>query len=80
MDLSLTRVERASRMNALRPNRMSAAERLEEIAEIIAAGLMRLRARQSSQLSGDDGESSLDCLAIQSGHAKAPLTHEAPSD
>jgi hypothetical protein len=48
---------------------MSAAERLDEIAEILAAGLMRLRARKSSALSGDHGESCLDLTATQSVHA-----------
>lgn len=56
-------------MNALAPDRMSAAERLAEIAEILAAGLMRLQTRQSSSLSPGSGESSLDCAAHQSGHA-----------
>ncbi len=51
------------------PDCLSAAERLDEIAYILAAGLMRLRARQSSHLSRHDGESSLDCSATQSGHA-----------
>ena len=37
--------------NPLRPDLMTPAERLDEIAEILAAGLMRLRARQSSHLS-----------------------------
>jgi hypothetical protein len=46
-------------------------ERLAEIAEILAAGLMRLKARKSSGLSTDAGESSLDCHAHQSGHANA---------
>lgn len=32
--------------NALDPNRMTAAERLAEIGEILAAGLLRLRARE----------------------------------
>ena len=56
-------------MNPLHTSRMSAAERLDEVAEILAAGLMRLRARQSSPLSARYGESSLDCVAYQSGHA-----------
>ena len=47
-------------------------ERLAEIAEILAAGLMRLRARKSSQKSAHRGESSLDCLGYQSGHANDP--------
>jgi len=48
---------------------MSAPERLDEIAEILAAGLTRLGARQSSQISADLGECSVDCAAHQSGHA-----------
>ena len=34
--------------NALDPNRMTAAERLAEIGEILAAGLLRLRAREAA--------------------------------
>jgi hypothetical protein len=49
----------------------STTERLDEIAEILATGLMRLRARQSSHLSAHSGESSLDCAAHQSSHANA---------
>ena len=41
------------------------------LADILAAGLIRLRARQSTPLSGISGESSLDCPAYQSGHANA---------
>jgi len=55
--------------NALHPDRMTAAERLDEMAEIIAAALMRLRVRKSSPLSADRGESSLDLPATQSVHA-----------
>jgi hypothetical protein len=53
---------------------LSPPERLAEIAEILAAGLIRLRARQSSPLSPDYGESPLDCAGYQSGHAKALKT------
>jgi hypothetical protein len=56
-------------MNALKPNEISASERLDEIAEILATGLSRLKARQSSALPADFGESSLHCAATQSGHA-----------
>jgi hypothetical protein len=56
-------------MSALKPHLMTAAERLDEIAEILAAGLMRAGARQSSPQSADFGDSSLDCAADQSGHA-----------
>ena len=45
------------------------AERFSEIAEILAAGLMRLRARKSSPKSADFGESSVDFSGHQSGHA-----------
>lgn len=46
----------------------TSAESLAEIAEILAAGLMRLKARKSSGLSADPGESSLDFSGHQSGH------------
>jgi hypothetical protein len=57
-------------MNALNPNQLTSTERLAEIADILAAGLMRLRARKSSPLSRDEGESSLDFSADQPGHAR----------
>jgi hypothetical protein len=37
-------------MNPLHPSHMTAAERLTEVAKILATGLMRLRARKSSPL------------------------------
>jgi len=48
--------------NALHPDRMTAAERLAEVADILARGILRLRerARQSSQTSERTGESSVD--------------------
>jgi hypothetical protein len=45
-----------------------ARERIAEIGEILALGLIRLRSRQSSQLSSGTGESSLASLGHQSGH------------
>ena len=48
------------RANPLTAASLTPAERLAEIAEILAAGLMRIRARKSSQISPDGGESSLD--------------------
>jgi hypothetical protein len=56
-------------MNALKPGLMTAAERLDEVAEILAAGLQRVLSRQSSAQSTDFGDSSLDCAGRQSGHA-----------
>jgi hypothetical protein len=44
-------------------------DRLSEIAKLLAAGLMRLRARKSSLKSADFGESSVDFMGHQSGHA-----------
>jgi hypothetical protein len=57
--------------NPLRPDLMTPAERLDEIGDILATGLMRLRARKSSPLSRDHGESSLDFSPDQRGHASA---------
>ncbi len=55
--------------NPLDPDEMSAAERLAEVAETLAAGLVRLRSRQSSRLSADSGESSLHFMPAESGGA-----------
>jgi hypothetical protein len=54
--------------NALDPNLMSAAERLTEIGEILAAGLLRLRARGGE--GGDHRELSLDFTGSQSVDVK----------
>jgi hypothetical protein len=59
---------------------MSADERLSEVAEILATGLMRLHARKSSPLSPHAGEGSLDCAAGQSGHADALSKHGGSLD
>ena len=47
---------------------MTPNDRLIEIAEILAAGLMRAAARKSSRLSPSAGESSLDFMGAESGH------------
>jgi hypothetical protein len=54
--------------NALDPNLMTASERLTEIGEILAAGLVRLRAKEREK--GDRRELSLDFPASRSVHAK----------
>ena len=64
-------------MNPLKPELMTAAERISEMGEIFARGLVRLRARQSSQLSGDHGESRLHFPADQRGHATPNLGGKA---
>ena len=54
--------------NALDPNLMSAGERLIEIGEILAAGLLRLRAKGGE--GGDRRELSRDFPATASVHAR----------
>jgi hypothetical protein len=55
-------------MNALNPDQMTPAERLDEIGDLLAAGLIRLRSRKSSSISRDGGENSVDFSANQRGH------------
>ena len=52
--------------NALHPRHMTASERLDEVAEILAAGAMRLMARKSSRISADRGDRSVDFTAERS--------------
>jgi hypothetical protein len=56
-------------MNPLNPDRMSSKERLAEVTRIFALGLIRLRARQSSQVSDLTRESCLHFPPDRSGHA-----------
>jgi hypothetical protein len=55
--------------NSLDPNRMTPAERLAELGRILAAGFIRMKARQSSPLSADRREGSVDISRLKSGHA-----------
>ena len=48
---------------------MTAAERLAELINLLAAAVIRLQQRKSSPLFGDFGESSVDFSEHQSGHA-----------
>ena len=64
--------------NALDPNRMSAAERLDEIAEILAAGILRLKARESAHRPRDRGDVCLAIPARQSRHARNRRRREKP--
>ena len=57
----------------------SSAERIAEIAEILAAGLMRLEARKSSSIFANTAESSLDFSATESGHP-APVDRRELDD
>ena len=58
--------------NALDPDRMSTDERLREVGEILASGLIRLRARRRELRGADAGELSLDFTARQSVHGRTP--------
>jgi hypothetical protein len=60
--------------NALDPDLMSAAERLAEVGEILAAGLIRLRTRQHAHEARQVGESSLDFPGDQSVHVSTQGT------
>jgi hypothetical protein len=63
-------------MNALKPEHMTPGERLDELAAILAVGLMRLQARQSSLLSAVPGDSYLDLMPNQSGHVSVKTKTE----
>jgi hypothetical protein len=61
--------------NALHPQHMKTGERVQELAEILAHGLIRLQARQSSRISADRGDCRLDFSPDQRGHG--PVTEAA---
>ena len=56
--------------NALDPDRMTTDERLREVGEILASGLLRLRARRREAQAGNSGEVPLDFTARQSVHGR----------
>lgn len=56
-------------MNPLNPNLMSPMERRAALCAILALGLIRLRMRESGQLSAGHGEFPLHNSPDQSGHA-----------
>jgi hypothetical protein len=57
--------------NPLAPDLMSAEERLDELASILAAGLLRLRQRQIRNDCSRLEKNSLDFSPDRSGHATA---------
>jgi hypothetical protein len=78
--ISLERVQVANfqgdaRDEAGPPDEITTDERISEIAEILAVGLMRIPASKSSPFSAEHRESLLDCPVIQSGHAD--VAHKA---
>jgi hypothetical protein len=64
-----THWKRAGVMNPLPPHLLSPMERRRALCKLLALGLVRLHARQSSELSGGTGESSLHSPPDRSGHA-----------
>ena len=46
---------------------LSASDRLDEVGQILAAALSRIQGRQSSTLSANIQENSIDILALKSG-------------
>ena len=68
-----------NRPDALSDDQVISTERIAEIASILALGLMRLRARKSSQLSPDGGESLLDFTPGKSGREPQVLTSRGRS-
>jgi len=57
-------------MNPLHPRHMTPTERRAELCRILAAGLIRLLSRQSSPVSGTDGECSLHFAPDQSARLR----------
>jgi len=55
-------------MSALPPSLSDAKDRIAEMSEILARGLVRLRARQSRRVSAEVGESCVDFSVDQRGH------------
>lgn len=64
-------------MNPLHPRHLTRRERLDELHALLALGLIRLRARQSSELSAPGGESSLHIPPGRSGHANREKRRKA---
>jgi hypothetical protein len=64
-------------MTPLYPDHMTAAERLAEIARILARGLVRLQAPKSSTLSADHRDSSVDFSPDRSSHVATPIGRKA---
>ncbi|HJN24789.1 MAG TPA: hypothetical protein QGG18_03710 [Rhodospirillales bacterium] len=55
-------------INALSPDRMTATERLDEVADILAAGILRQRNQETANKYNDLRDISLDFTAGQSVH------------
>jgi hypothetical protein len=58
--------------NPLAPDLMTVEQRLDEVAQILAAGLLRLRRSESASCTRDLEKDSLDFSPDRSVHATAP--------
>ena len=64
-------------MPPLHPNHMTPDERLAELGQILARGLIRIHAREASPLSADKRDSFVDLPPHRSRHANAPKQKKA---
>jgi len=78
MTAGRTSLQRAAIANALAPSLMSAADRLDEVGEILAAGFLRCcaRAEQSNCQPSVEAVSQLDFAALQSVHPTVSVSRE----
>jgi hypothetical protein len=65
-------------MQGISPDSLTSSERLDEISEILSAGLMRLLARKSSKKAPELGEIRLDISPDQSGHPNRQQSENGP--
>jgi hypothetical protein len=61
------------------PERMTASERLDELARLLRAGLDRMNCEQSSSLSAPPGESFVDFSPLKSGVRRRKLRERKAS-
>jgi hypothetical protein len=62
------------RPNPLPPDRMTPTAHLAELADILALGILRLRARRKPRETNDVSEFRLDCSPDRSGHGRTSRT------
>ena len=62
--------------NGFDPNLMTPTERIREVGEILALGLLRLREKRRK--TGNRRDNSLDFTANQSGHGRTKKRRERP--
>ncbi len=65
--------------NALSPDLMTPTERLDEVAGILVAGFLRLRARETGKVSGKTEQVLVDLGAEGSGHAREKPVWRKPA-